>query len=325
MVIPYVTPAKAQEIAKKVAEQTTSKVESIVIELTQIEVIGTIPVINPTAEQKKIIEDLNNVVVKVDLSNVPEEYGLDSPYVWVKRNSIKTSTDNITYYEFECGSNNIDNTLSMYKIGKVAMLYIIQAPEQYSQFVNKILLTNNTVIPGNILKKTAGNTQNIEITQAGDAISVINFKSGDSNKSYIGLVNKDWSHTGYFGIHYLDNEVKPVFKVSTGTEKEIALKDEVGTKLYMHTVTFTGQTYVFTLMSTRSSVYITADDIINDRTVMWTNDCSYEGGKKLCVFCMYREAAGDPQVHALVWKPVKGDTTDFTFDPTIISDTVQSI
>ena len=136
----------------------TKFVEINSIKLSVSQIISQQPlVVNLTEKQQAILEKLDNTVIKIDISEFYSEIGLDAPYAWISRNSIKLigdTTNGAMTYEFVCSSNDIDASANMTKLGSIGIYYFYQTAGLYSAYDKKIIITFAKVTLSNISHAT---------------------------------------------------------------------------------------------------------------------------------------------------------------------------
>ena len=126
------------------------------ITISDSQIVSQSPlVVNLTSEQQAIIEELNNTIIKIDLTTeISTPYGnmplykameLDSPYAWIKRNAVKNignTTNGAVLYEFICNNNDIDASANLTKLGNIGIYYFFQTVGTYSTYNKKIIISS---------------------------------------------------------------------------------------------------------------------------------------------------------------------------------------
>ena len=185
---------EAEEAAKDYADSLVG-IPEIVLDPQQI--VSQSPFfLQLTPEQQAILEDLDNDVIKVDLSNLYQLIGLDSPYAWINRNATKMLGDQsngAVTYEFVCDTNDIDATANMNKLGTIGIYYFYQATGAYITYSKGIIITYGKLTLANLSHAT-------NIDNDSGSGSLLQVKIANSFTSECVEESGDYS-TGATGVH----------------------------------------------------------------------------------------------------------------------------
>ena len=155
-------------------------------------------VLSLTSAQQSIVEDLNNTIIKIDISAFYTAIGLDSPYAWIKRNAIKNigdSTNGAVLYEFICNSNDIDASASLTKLGNIGVYYFYQTVGTYATYNKAIIISSAKITLSNLshatnLQNGTGNGSLVQIPIT-STFSFSNAGSGQSGTKTTGATAVD--------------------------------------------------------------------------------------------------------------------------------------